>query len=192
MEGEKKHNRKCTGRRIVLLDLRHNLSIFWILSSSPSYTKILPKSHFFLFHSHALEQAVLSSLMKSCFLRPVELFPFCRGFFSSLGLFSTCPISLYLAFMTVQFICSVVSNYLWPHGLQHARLPCPSPTPRACSNSCPSSLWCHPTISSLCLPFSSLQSFPASGSFPMSQFFASLEFQLQHQSFQWIFMTDFL
>ena len=60
------------------------------------------------------------------------------------------------------------------HGLQHARLPCPLPTPRACSNSCPSSRWCHPTISSSVIPFSSrLQSFPASGSFLTSQFFAS-------------------
>ena len=61
-----------------------------------------------------------------------------------------------------------------PHGLQHAGFPCPSPTPRACSNSCPSSWCCHPTISSSVVPFSScLQSFPASGSFPRSQFFAS-------------------
>ena len=75
---------------------------------------------------------------------------------------------------SVQFSCSVMSDSLWPHGLQHARLPCPSPTPRACSNSCPLSRWCHPTISSSAIPFSScLQSFPASGSFPMSQFFAS-------------------
>ena len=63
---------------------------------------------------------------------------------------------------------------LWPHGLQHARVPCPSPPPAACSNSCPLSLWCHPTISSSVVPFSScLQSFPASGSFQMSQFFTS-------------------
>ena len=63
---------------------------------------------------------------------------------------------------------------LRPHGLQHARLPCPSPTLKACTNSCPPSQWCHPTISSSVIPFSScLQSFPASGSFPMSQFFAS-------------------
>ena len=63
---------------------------------------------------------------------------------------------------------------LWPHGLQHTRLPCPSPTPEACSDSCPLSWWCHPTISSSVVPFSSCpQSFPASGSFPMSQFFAS-------------------
>ena len=63
---------------------------------------------------------------------------------------------------------------LLPHGLQHARLPCPSTTPGACSNSCPSNQWCHPTISSFVIPFSSfLQSFPASESFQMSQFFAS-------------------
>ena len=67
-----------------------------------------------------------------------------------------------------------MSDTLWPHGLQHARLPCPSPTPRAYSNSCPSSQWCHPTISSSVVPFSShLESCPASGSFPMSQFFSS-------------------
>ena len=67
-----------------------------------------------------------------------------------------------------------MSNSLWPHGLQHARPPCPSPTPGVYSNSCPSSRWCHPTISSSVIPFSShLQSFPESGSFPMSQFFAS-------------------
>ena len=63
---------------------------------------------------------------------------------------------------------------LRPHGLQHARLPCPSPTPGACSNTCPWSQWCHPTISSSVVPFSSCpQSLPASGSFPMCQFFAS-------------------
>ena len=67
-----------------------------------------------------------------------------------------------------------MSNSLRPHGLQHARLPCPSPTRRAYSNSCPSYWWCHPTISSSIIPFSScLQSFPASGCFQMSQFFAS-------------------
>ena len=67
-----------------------------------------------------------------------------------------------------------MSNYLWPHGLQYARLPCLSPSPGACSNSCPLSQWCHPAISSSVVPFSScLQSFPASGSFPVSQFFTS-------------------
>ena len=70
--------------------------------------------------------------------------------------------------------CSVVSDSLQPHGLQHARLPRPSPSSRACSNSCPLSWWCHPTISSSVVPFSSrLQSFPASGFFPISQLFPS-------------------
>ena len=67
-----------------------------------------------------------------------------------------------------------MSNSLWFHGLQHATLPCPSPTPVAYSNSCPSTWWCHPTILSSVIPFSScLQSFPASGSFQISQFFTS-------------------
>ena len=75
---------------------------------------------------------------------------------------------------SVKFSCSVMSDSLWSHGPQHARPPCPSPTLGVYSNSCPSSPWCHPTISSSVIPFSShLQSFPASGSFPMSQFFAS-------------------
>ena len=74
----------------------------------------------------------------------------------------------------VQFSCFVASDSVWPHGLQHARPPCPSPTPGAYSNSCPLSRWCHPTISTSVIPFSShLQSSPASGSFQMSQFFAS-------------------
>ena len=75
---------------------------------------------------------------------------------------------------SVQFSCSVVSSYLWPHGLQHVRPPYPLPTPGDYSNTCPLSWWCHPTISSSVVPFSScLQSFLASGSFPMSQCFAS-------------------
>ena len=75
---------------------------------------------------------------------------------------------------TVQFSCSVISDSLWPQGLQHARLPCPSPAPGAYPNSYPLHWWCHPTISSSVVPFSScLQSFPASGSFPVSQFFSS-------------------
>ena len=75
--------------------------------------------------------------------------------------------------LSVQFSHSVVSRSLQPHGLQYTRLPRPSPTPRARSNSCPLSQWCHPTISSSVIPLSRFQSFPASGSFPLSQFFAS-------------------
>ena len=76
--------------------------------------------------------------------------------------------------MQHQFSRSVMSDSLRPHGLQHTRPPCPSPTPGVYSNSCPLSRWCHPTIPSSVVPFSShLQSFPASGSFQMSQLFAS-------------------
>ena len=71
------------------------------------------------------------------------------------------------------FICLVVSDSLRPHGLQHTRLLCPSPSPRACLDSFPLSWWCHPTISSSVFPFSCLQSFPASGSFLMGQLFKS-------------------
>ena len=102
---------------------------------------------------------------------------------------------------SVQFTRSVVSDSLWPHGLQHTRPPSPSPTPRVYSDSCPSSRWCHPTISSSVVPFfSCLQSFPASGSFQMSQFFTSSGQRIavsasnwmNDQSFQLIFRTDFL
>ena len=96
-----------------------------------------------------------------------------------------------------QFSRSGMPDSLWLHGLKHVRLTCPSPTPGACSNSCPLSWWCHPTSSSSVTPFSScLQSFLASGPFLRTQFFTSggqvLELQLQHLSLQWIFRTDFL
>ena len=72
---------------------------------------------------------------------------------------------------TLQFSHSVMSDSSWPHGQQHGRPPCPSPTPRVYSNSCPLSQWCHPTMLSSVILFSCLQSFSASGSFPTSQFF---------------------
>ena len=100
---------------------------------------------------------------------------------------------------SVHFSHSVMSDTLGPHGLHHSRPPRPSPTPGVYPNSSPLSWWCHPTISSSVIPFSSgLQSFPASGSFPISQFFTSngqssgASASNQHQSFQWIFRTDFL
>ena len=80
-----------------------------------------------------------------------------------------CAMCLNHSFSSVAQLCPTLRLY----GLQHIRLPCPSPTPGACSNSRPSSQWCHPTISSSVVPFSCLQSFPASGYFPMSQFFRS-------------------
>ena len=101
-----------------------------------------------------------------------------------------CVLLVILGISSVQFSRSVVSDSLRPHEPQHARPPCPSPTPGAYSNSCPSSRWCHPAISSSVVPFSSCpQSLLASGSFTMSQLLHEvakvLEFQLQHQSFQW-------
>ena len=81
---------------------------------------------------------------------------------------------LSITFSSVQFSCSVMSDCLWPQEPQHARPPCPSPTTGVHPNLCPFSRWCHPTISSSVIPFSSCpQSFPASGSFPTSQLFAS-------------------
>ena len=83
-------------------------------------------------------------------------------------------IRIFMEGSSVQFSCSVMFNSLRPHEPQHTRPPCPSPTPRVYPNSCPLSPWCHPTISSSIVPFSScLQSFPASGSFQMSQLFES-------------------
>ena len=105
------------------------------------------------------------------------------------------PVTTVLPFqgsVKFSFSHSVVSDSLWPHGLQHARPPCLSPTPGIYSNSCPTSRWCHPTISSSVIPFSLLQSFPVSRFFSYSHQVAKvLEFWLQHQSFQWIFRTDF-
>ena len=97
---------------------------------------------------------------------------------------------------SLQFSHSVGSDSLWPHGLQRARPPCPSSTPRVYSNSCPLSWWCHPTISSSVVLFSCLQSFPTSGSFQMSQVFASggqiIGVSASASVLQWIFRTAFL
>ena len=98
---------------------------------------------------------------------------------------------------SVQFSHSVGSHSLWPHGLQHTRLPCPSPIPKVYSNSCSWSQWCHLTISSSVIPFSSC--FQSSQHQGLYQWVSSshqvakvLEFHLQHQLFQWTFRTDFL
>ena len=91
--------------------------------------------------------------------------------------------------------CSVTSDCLWPHELQHTRLPCPSVSPRVCSNSCLLTQWCHPTISSYVTTFYTCpQSVLASRSFPMSSSSHQVAkvLELQHQSFQWIFRVDFL
>ena len=94
----------------------------------------------------------------------------CLPEFARMSMYTYCTL---FPLHSVPFSCWVMFNSLQPHGLQHTRLSCPSPTPRAYSNSCISCWWYHhPTISSSVVPFSRLQSFPTSGSFPMSQFFA--------------------
>ena len=121
---------------------------------------------------------------KLCLMKGQDLFPvlpsrhqeecclFIFRLFNSIFSYHFC--SSNHIFLSVQFSCSVVSDSLQPHGLQQARPPCPSPTPGVHPNPCPLSWWCHPTISSSVITFSShLQSFPASGSFQMSQFFTS-------------------
>ena len=97
------------------------------------------------------------------------------------------------AIISVQFSCSVVSDSLKPHGQQHARLPCPSPSPRVFSDSCRLSWWCHPTISSSVTPFPSCpQSFPASESFPMRRLFTSGGQRIGASSSASVFRVDFL
>ena len=99
-----------------------------------------------------------------CWQHRKQIYPVCSR------IFSWCQLRIPFSIFSVQ---SVMSNPLQWHGLQHVRPPYPSPTPGAYSNSCPLSLWCHPTFSSSVVPLSCLQSFPALGSFQMSQFFAS-------------------
>ena len=118
------------------------------------------------FHSMSVSHSVVSGSLRSHGLQPIRLLCPWTSPGKNTGVGSQWVI------ISVQFSHSVVSNSLWPHGLQHARLPCPSPTPRACSNSCPLSQWCHPTISfSVILLSSCFQSFPASGSFPNESVF---------------------
>ena len=101
-----------------------------------------------------------------------------------------------ICFSSVQFSCSIVSDSLRPHGLQHARPPCSLPTLGVCSNSCPLSQWCHPTISSSVVPFSFPSIFHSIRVFSSESVLCIkwpiLEFQCQHQSFQWTLRTDLL
>ena len=143
-------------------------------------------------------KAVLLTIVAMCILHPQGPYLFCNWKFVTFDLYPLLiPHTPFLAidslfhlqakflffffwflllsfYSSVQFSCSVVSNSVWPHELQHARPPSPSPTPELHPNPCLLSQWCHPTISSSVVPFSSCpQSFPASGSFPMSQPLAS-------------------
>ena len=124
---------------------------------------------------------------------------------ATLGHFSSCRISptqksfllgvgISWCKLLHQFSCSFVSDSLPPHGLQQTRLPCPSPTPGVCSNSCPSSQWCHPTISPSVIPFSfcSLSQHQGLFQWVSSSHQVAKVLEFQHQSFQWMFRTDFL
>ena len=143
--------------------------------------KTISFSFLFIVSSTELKETLLSALwflLHKIGLKGVTSCQFCArsGSDHCLGLYTDLRMSHFSSgsCYSVQFSCSVVSDFLQPHGLQHARPPCLSPTPRACSNSCPSHQWCHPTISSSVVPFSSqCQSFPASGTIPMTRFFAS-------------------
>ena len=111
-------------------------------------------------------------MLKSTSYRKVYLNIYTSKFPKLTSKIIICMNAIYI--ISIQFSCSIVSNSLWHHGLQHSRPPCPSPTSRVYPNSCPLSWWCHPAILSSVIPFSSCpQSFPASGTFRMSQFFAS-------------------
>ena len=166
---------------------------FKILKTMTYYMSL----YFFLFHWSIVDLQYFVSFRYTakwfsytCFLHILFHFRLLHNIAYSSLCYAVIPCS-------IQFSHSVMSDSLWPHERQHARPPCPSPTPGVYPNSCPLSQWCHPTMLSSVIPFSScLQSFPASGSFLMSQIFASggqvLELQLQRQSFQWIFRTDFL
>ena len=157
------------GSQRVGHDWETSLHFTGILSAPLAlFIVMLPKAHLISHSRLSGSRRVTTPSWFSGSLRP---FLYSSSMYSwHLLIFSASITSL--PFLPFQFSHSVMSNSLWPHGWQHAWLPCPSPTPKA--NSCPSTRWYHPTISSSVVPFSScLQSFPASGSFPMSQFFTS-------------------
>ena len=143
---------------------KSSLRILYTIASAKC-TVILRIQNESLLNSVDTRQMSCNRSMQYKMLRPVK-FLLCQTYYIS-------P-SVDMCFSSVRFSRSVMCNSLWPHGPQDTRPPCPSPTPRVHPNSCPLSWWCHPTISSSVIPFSSfLQSFQASGSFQMSQLFAS-------------------
>ena len=172
---------------------QHRLTLYWyaeVLEEPYVASKkscVIPESTLITFYDWAME------LPSFCKRIQINFWIFSR-YFPLKGWWIW---SLKYIFNSIQFSHSVVSESLWSHEPQHTRPPCPSPTPIVYSNSCTLSRWCHPTILSFVVPFSScLQYFPASVSLLVShsshQVAKWLEFQLQHQSFQWIFRTDFL
>ena len=154
-----------------------------LCSQTTTGTPLHPSSHHFMLWSHVCVSLVPEVLKggavpySSSFLHPSSPPTYSLQMINSSLIDESIGsywINNYMMNYVVQLNYSVTFDCLWPHGLQHARLPCPSPTAGACSNSCPSQRWCRSPILHSVIPFSScLQSFPASGSFPVSQLFAS-------------------
>ena len=160
------HKHTCSNTLLVL---------FWINCYQIINKKKSFLFFFLIFPSFIFSSVLIHSVCRPKFLTYVIYLLFKMSYKTSLlttnsvSFCSSDKVFIFLYFGSVQ-----LSDSLPPHGLQHARLPCPSPTPGAYPNSCPLSQWCHPTISSSVIPFSTCpQSFPASGSFQMSQLFAS-------------------
>ena len=163
---------------VAAVQLLSHVQLFanpWTVARQAPLSSAISRS---LLEFMSIELVMLSNRLILCqpLLLLSSIFPIIRVFSNELTLCIRWPKHWSFNFSNSCYCCSVTQSCLTlqPHGLQHARLPCPSPSPRACSNSCPLSQWCHPTISSFVSPFSSwLQSFPASGSFLMSLLFAS-------------------
>ena len=136
---------------LIRINLTKGVGIFFFFPSSPTFSPVLiipnsqPSSWFLFFFQLLFWSPIRPHILSYLICQPSA---------------PSSPLENPKQY-SVQFSHSLLSESLWPHGLQHPRLPCPSPTPRACSNSCPLSRWCHPVISSSVVPFYHLQSFPA-------------------------------
>ena len=160
--------RLCATSWTVSYQVSLSIANSWSLLKLVSIELVMPSNHPTISSSVVPFSSCLQSFL------PLESFPMSQFHEVNLAFLSLPMPFESNSIISVQFSHSVMSDSLRPHGLQHTRPPCPSPTPGVHPNSCPWSWWCHPTISSSAVPLSShLQSFPASGSFPMSQLFTS-------------------
>ena len=154
----------------------HSIIYTWIILSSQWYLEIqglilnITKITAYIWKT----LCPTNHIFQNYYYRKLKLWVWEKGYVMGwIGFPQNSNVTIFIDNSSAQFISSVMSNYLLPHVLKHARLPCLSPTPRACLNSRPSHRWCHSTISFSVILFSCHQSFQASGSFPMSQFFTS-------------------
>ena len=183
---------KVPGLNVYISFCCHIMFEFYVKPQIPDINSHFPKlAQKLQLHSCYLLLQKSSWIQRNYNADKYSYFPTYLGLASSKEILFSCQIC------SVQFSRSVVPDSSRAHELQHTRPPCPSPTLGVHPDSCPLSRWCHLTISSSVVPFSSCpQSFPASGSFQMSQLFASgdqsIGFQFQHQSFQWTTRTNLL